>query len=91
MPLQARQVSVGNLTPVELVPEEGDGSTATIKNKGSVSIFLGPTGVTSGNGYEVAASEVVIVTMGAGDGPLLAIAASGTQTVHVLAVRAGVS
>lgn len=89
MAVQPDQVAVGT-TATELTTAPTDtvaGQSLAIRNKGTASVYLGGAGVTTGNGFELAAGESLSVDLAEGE-RLYAIAASGTVPVHVL--RTGV-
>lgn len=62
------------------------GSTVLLRNPGTVSVYLGPTGVLTTTGFELAAGDAITIAMGPND-PLYGIVASGTNIVHVLETR----
>lgn len=90
MAVASAQASVGTSASKIIDPGLDDARqdfAASIHNKGTVSIFLGGSGVTTGNGYEVGAGEAVSLVL-TGSDAVYAVAASGTQRVDVL--RTGV-
>jgi hypothetical protein len=64
-----------------------DQKSVTIRNSGSEPIYVGPTGVTVGTGFEIGCGEVYTFTV---DADLYAIAASATAAgdLHVLQIAA---
>lgn len=63
-------------------PSNFGASILATNRHATVSVYLGPAGVTS-SGYELKAGESVATDLSPGEA-LYAIAASGTVTVHVL-------
>jgi hypothetical protein len=59
------------------------GVRVTITNRGNASVFLGPSTVTSTNGYELAQDESLVLHVSPG-AVVHGIVASGTQPVHVI-------
>jgi hypothetical protein len=66
-----------------------DGSSVIVRNRGTVSIYLGGADVTAANGFELDAGEWQSVDLAQGE-TLHGLAASGTQTVHVMRTRESV-
>lgn len=62
------------------------GSTVLIRNAGSASVFLGPSGVTTAVGFELLAGDAVTLPVGPSD-TVYGIVASGTVVVHTLETR----
>jgi hypothetical protein len=90
MAVSSGQISVGT-TPVLLTVADTDsvyGSAIAVRvpSAATAPIFLGPAGVTTTSGFELAVGASATVTLGGGES-LYAVAASA-QTVHVL--RTGV-
>jgi len=54
-----------------------------VKNTGSADIYLGPSGVTTANGYPLAAGAEVSIDLGE-KVVLYGIVASGTETVRII-------
>lgn len=78
----AGQVSVGTVA-TEIVPAAGSGSRVRLLNKGGTSVFIGPSGVATTTGFELAASEAADLVLEAGES-VYGIVAAGTETVHYL-------
>lgn len=55
----------------------------TIRNAGGASVFLGDASVTASTGLELTAGETMTVRVDGGD-RLHAVAAAGSEVVHVL-------
>lgn len=84
--IAAKQVSVG-VAATSLHADSGNfGASLKVKNAGAASVFLGPSTVTTANGYELAVDEVVDVALGAGE-ELFGIVAASTEPVHVLVTK----
>jgi len=62
------------------------GATVIVRNPGTVSVYLGPTGVLTTTGFELAAGDAMSIPMGSGD-TLYGIVASGTNVVHTMEPR----
>jgi hypothetical protein len=77
----AQRVTV-TASPTALNAIGSSGLTLTIKN-GATAIDLGPSSVTSGAGYSLAASGTVVVEVEGGD-VLYGITASGSSNVEAL-------
>ena len=87
MAVSSSQVSGG--TSATLIFSDAGGMAGfqvTLKNKGAAAVFLGPSGVTTGNGYELAANDVLTRECAPGE-EIFGIAASGSQAVHVLVTK----
>jgi hypothetical protein len=59
------------------------GQSCLVRNRGSVSVFLGGAGVAAGTGFELEADQSVAVDL-AGTDALHGITASGSALCHVL-------
>jgi hypothetical protein len=85
--VSSQQVSV-TTTATRLDPTT-DGTipkgSCLIQNKGSASVWLGNSTVTTANGFEFVAGAAATADLGSGDA-LYAVAASGTVSVHVLEI-----
>lgn len=81
--MTAAQVSVGT-SATSVFAADVAAARATVRNAGAASVFLGPAGVTTGNGYELTTGSVVELLIPAGE-ELFGIVATGTEPVHVLA------
>lgn len=77
-------MSVGT-SATEIVEPDFDGGSFAICNRDADSVFLGGSGVTTGNGYELGAGESLGIRLDQGD-DLYGIVASGTARVDVLRV-----
>lgn len=91
MAIRSAQATVGTSAAV-LVDAAGDDEradfSALVHNKGSVSVYLGGSGVTVATGYEVGAGEAVALSL-TGSDTVYAISGTAGQRVDVL--RSGVS
>lgn len=91
MAVHSAQASVGT-TATKIVDSTADnnlpGFSALIHNKGTVSIFVGDSGVTTATGYEIGAGEAAAFGLYAGDD---VYAISGTAAQRVDVFRSGVS
>lgn len=87
MAIAARRVSVEvTATRLDTVADDADsisGQSILVRNKGTVSVYIGPSNVTTATGFELAVGESASFEASVGDA-LYGIAASGGQTVHVL-------
>lgn len=83
MSVQADQVTVGT-SATSVIAAGVAGLRAVVRNAGSTSVFLGPAGVTTTTGYELAAGDSVEVPVNGG-GEVFGVVATGTEPVHVLA------
>lgn len=86
MAVVSSQKSVSTATLLTTTPtDDSAGSSILVTNRhATVSVYLGPSIVTS-TGYELKAGESVSVDLNPGE-TLYAIAASGSVSVHVLEV-----
>lgn len=91
MSLLARQVTVTTGAAIEL--SDGVGGllavsyTITVKNTDATNpVYLGPTGVTSATGYQLAAGEALSVDLAIGE-KLFARATGGSVVVGVLETK----
>jgi len=84
MAFESARVSVAQ-TAVLLV--SGNDYKFSVRNRGTAAVYLGDATVTSATGYQLDAGEAVGLQVNPTDA-LYAIAATGTQTVHVLKVGA---
>lgn len=78
-----------NTTATRLDVGRGTGGgfgSVLVRNRGSVSVDLGGSDVTTGNGFELEAGEAVTLDLATSDGGLYGIAASGTVRCDVLQV-----
>lgn len=91
MAVQSAQVSVGTSATLLSVAETEasyDGISVTVSvPTGGTSVYLGPSGVTTGTGFLLNAGQSASFDLGTGE-VLYGIVGSGTQTVYVL--RSGV-
>lgn len=86
MAVTASQAVAVGTSAVLLSAAESDGVTGQsllLTNKGSVELVLGPSSVSAGAGYRVAAGATVPVDLGVGEA-LHGVVASGSTTVDVL-------
>lgn len=86
MAVTASQAVAVSTSAVLLSSVDGDGVTGQsllLTNKGSVELVLGPSSVTAGAGYRVAAGASVSVDLGVGEA-LYGVVASGSTTIDVL-------
>lgn len=91
MPVIGERISVTTSATVLFTPENGaavDRKSAIIKLPAAAteSVFLGGSGVTAAAGYELAAGDIVDVSLLHGD-TIYGIVATNAQTVHVLRDR----
>lgn len=89
MPIIGERVTVTTTATQVVVPTYGAASdpiTASLRNPGPSSVFLGGAGVTSSAGYELVSGGTIDLDLMAGD-VLFGITATGTQVVHVLKLR----
>lgn len=71
----------------EIYTNEGAASVdVSVRNRGSVAVYVGPPNVTTSTGYQLDAGEAVGMTLQAGE-ELYGITGSSTAVVHVLKVR----
>lgn len=85
MTLTADRVSVA--TSATLLGTSGnDGIDLVVRNEGSETVFLGPSGVTTSAGFALKAGESQSFSLGAGGAieDLYGIVATGTEELHVL-------
>ena len=83
MTLTATVVTVAD-SATALVAADASG-TATIWNRSAdTSIFLGPAGVTTANGFELKFGETISIPITNADAVLNAIVAADTEPCHVL-------
>jgi hypothetical protein len=83
MAITSAQVSV---TAATILADRATGpNSIVVKNPSTstASVYVGPSGVATNTGLELAPGESVGLDLGLND-QLYAIAASGTQTVHTL-------
>lgn len=83
--ISAERVDVGT-EPTALNAADSDGMVSQevlVKNRGAAAVDLGPSEVTTGEGFELAAGDHVTVAVGPGE-VLHAVAAAGTVRCDVL-------
>lgn len=92
MPLNTTRAAVGT-TPVDLKSAEADGihgQRIYLANRSGAAIFLGPSGVTDANGYELTAGEEMELFLEKNE-ELFAVAGVGTiGTLRLDVLRTGV-
>lgn len=54
-----------------------------IRNPSTVSVYVGPVGVTTATGFEIAAGDSVGINLGYGD-PIYGVVAAATQVVYTI-------
>lgn len=82
MSVTAERVAVG--TSATALNAQGTAALElTIRNAGGASVFLGDASVTASTGLELTTGETMTVRVDGGD-RLHAVAATGTEEVHVL-------
>ena len=85
----SQQVSVGTTATRVDVTDPWYANSALgsvlVRNRGSVSVFLGGSAVTTANGFELGAGESVSMDLGTKD-TLYGIVASGTARVDVVQI-----
>lgn len=89
MPVLSSRVTVTSSATAVALTLRGsvpDNTSATIKNAGGVSVFLGGSGVTAGAGFELAPGDVFSADLRIGD-DIYGITAAGTSEVHVMKFR----
>lgn len=86
MTLGNNQASIGTTRGPVITADQNSPAYVTVKNRGTVSVFLGDSAVTTGNGFELAAGEEEVVGLDPGE-TLYAVATSGTQRVDALRMR----
>jgi hypothetical protein len=67
--------------------DHSPGASVLIRNRGSVSVWIGGPAVSASNGFEVQAGETISLELTGGD-KLYAVTSSGSSTCHI--VQAGV-
>ena len=73
-----------------IVPSDPDGCSVIVKNTGDKKVYLGPVGVTSSTGFELASTGTNTLELVLGPGEALyGITASGNCTVSYIASMAG--
>lgn len=58
-------------------------SRVLIRNPSAVSVYVGPSTVTTANGFEIAAGDALAINLGYGD-PIYGIVAAATQVVYTI-------
>ncbi len=86
MSVVAARVTVGT-SAVPVVAADVYGKAASVRNRGSVSVFLGGSAVTTGTGYELAVGEAVAVPL-TDDDVVYGISGTAGQRVDVLVAGA---
>ena len=79
------QVSVGTTATVLPASALSNRRSMVIRHQGTNSIFLGGSGVTTGNGIELKTDEMIAIDLDDG-ASIYGIVASGTETAGVLEV-----
>lgn len=89
MAVAAAQVSVGtSATVLNAVDADPQSVLVRSPSAATTSVYVGPSTVTTGNGFELPAGGSLSMDLAAGE-QLYGIVASGTQTVHVLRAAVG--
>lgn len=85
MAVSQSRVTVGTSVTLIGSPEtDGDRrSSVIIRNRGSVSIFIGGSGVTSTNGFQLDAGESITAEFIASDS-IYAVTSTGSAICHIL-------
>ena len=85
MTVKATRVTVGTSpTKINSKPADGlSGSGGQARNRGAASVFVGGSDVTTTDGYEVEAGDVLSFDLDQGEN-IYGIVASGTCEMHVL-------
>jgi len=89
MPIVSSRVTVTtDVTPIALTlrGDVPDNTTATLKNAGGVSVFLGGLAVTAADGFELAPGDVFSVDLNIGD-DVHGITAAGSSVIHVMKMK----
>lgn len=91
MPVIGERITVATTATAIFTPTNGaavDRKSAIIKlpSTAAVPVFLGGSGVTTGTGYQMAAGDIIDVSLLSGD-TIYGIVAAGTEVVHVLRDR----
>ena len=82
MAVTAAQITVGT-TRVTLAAGGNAALAVTIRNAGANTIFLGPIGVTTSNGYGLVTAAVISLEIDAND-TLYGVAAAAGETAEIL-------
>lgn len=86
MAVMSQQVSVG--TSGFRLDSGLSASTALVsllvRNRGTVAVYVGGSGVTTGNGFQLDPGESMSIDLRFADAGVYALAASGTQRVDVM-------
>jgi len=83
------QVTVTNAATALDLNTTAAGRDILVRNRGSVAVFVGGPGVTTGNGFQLDPGDSIAADTADGTGTgsgLYGIVASGTAVVHVLQV-----
>lgn len=74
-------------TPTLIYTAPANGGRVVIRNAGTALVYLGPSTLTIGTGFEVLAGDAVTLTLDQAAETVYGIVATGTETVHVLESR----
>jgi hypothetical protein len=85
MPLTANKVTVSAVDTLVAAPARNQKATVTMMHNGSQSVFLGGSGVTVAQGFELAAGVPLSIDLDVDD-EVHAIVASSTVDVSVLRI-----
>ena len=85
MAVQSRTVTV-TTTASRIDQEDGGSQGFAVYNNGSATVYLGGSGVTTSNGYPLAAGEHMGADLDFREEAIYAVCASGTVEVRVLEV-----
>lgn len=83
MAVSSGQVAVGT-APVIVFDASGDATRAIIRNQGTASVFIGGSGVTTGNGFELTSGSTLTLTSAQDSTDDFYAVAAVTGTVHRL-------
>lgn len=87
MATRSAQIPVTNV--VTLLEDENGlirGEHVVIYNRGALSVYIGGPAVSTTTGFELGSGQSISVDLSEANQEIYAIAASGTQAVHVLAL-----
>lgn len=83
--LEAQTITVDTNAPTAVTPP-GVPWSGVIKVNGAATVNVGPSSITTTTGFPIAAGETLPVDLDADDGPLYAIATTGSQELLLLGV-----
>jgi hypothetical protein len=77
------RITVGTSATLIFTAPPAGVARVLIRNPGAVSVYVGPAGVTTATGFEIAAGDSVGLNLSYGD-PIYGVVAAATQVVYTI-------